>query len=204
MRKRFYIPSLIAIATGATFGLIDRADAHVPEVTADCRVLEVTLTDYEPESVVTITVDGQSSTTSFSGNFHRSIKTDEWDLLRTGTSTPCVPTTTAKTCSDNFQSGLPRCTAIIPPPTTVPVLNPPTVEHLNPATPPCVLDGRYDANSPECIDTGVATKTVTPPVQPEVLAFTGSHSTNRAVMGFALFGVGLLTLLAGRRFGKVI
>ncbi len=116
MRKRTYVPFLLATGCGATLGLIDRADAHTPRVTADCRVLQVELTDYEPSSTVTIVVDDATSSTVFAGAYRKSIPwtadrphtwkvvvdnrgdglgRDEWDETFAGSSSPCVtPTTT--------------------------------------------------------------------------------------------------------------
>lgn len=87
---------------------------------------------------------------------------------------------------------------------------PPKVEYVNPAWPICMVPGKhlFNAHDPECVTDTVV---MAPPMvlerapierQPVALAFTGSEATERAVMAFALFGVGLGCLYAGRRFGQ--
>lgn len=215
--KKIIASTLVAAA--ALVGFAGGASAHTPKVEATCGQaspqLIVTLTQYEKRSTVTI----NGTVYPFNGGIVKQVSLgdpkvshawtvtvdnrgdgvrDEWDRTFTGTIEACEK----------------------PVPTTIPILEdkdltpppvftvPPKIEYIHPATPPCVLDGRYDAHSPECDALNVPVVLNPPAVldrqpQPPVLAFTGSEATDRAGLAVGLFGVGLSLLYVGRRFGKV-
>lgn len=214
--KKIIASTLVAAA--ALVGFAGGASAHTPKVSHDCTekgaTLTVHLVQYEKGSTVLVngvtSVFGQAEykTTTTIGDGTKPVtwtvrvtngaeytpKTDKYDQEFTDVVKACVLTDIDLT-----------------PPTTVPAVTvPPHVEYIHPATPPCVLDGRFDANTPECEAAGTPVVVLNPPEvlerapQPPVLAFTGSTATTRAIQGAAIFAIGLSLLYIGRRFGKVV
>lgn len=212
----------LSLSAAAFLGFATTASAHVPTVTADCRVLSVDLTDYEKGTTVAVNVDGETATYTFTGDFHKAIplkadaahtwtvsvdnkgngQHDEWDASWKGTTVPCVPATTKP----------PVINVDLTPPTTTaaPVDYCATLAAYHTANPAAPNVDGWDyqcaptlVNPPTVIDTQVQDRTVTPVADtPVVLAFTGTDETGKIITGLALFGVGLLTLAAGRRFGR--
>ena len=210
--KKIIASTLVAAA--ALVGFAGGASAHTPKVSHDCTekgaTLTVHLVQYERGS--TVTVNGATSafgqaeykTTTKIGDGTKPVtwtvrvtngaeytpKTDKYDQEFSDTVKACVLTDIDLT-----------------PQPTIPVATvPPHVEYIHPATPPCVLDGRFDANTPECEAAGTPVIVLNPPEvlerapQPPVLAFTGSTATTRAIQGAAIFAIGLSLLYIGRRW----
>lgn len=214
--KKIIASTLVAAA--ALVGFAGGASAHTPKVSHDCTekgaTLTVHLVQYEKGSTVLVngvtSVFGQAEykTTTTIGDGTKPVswtvrvtngaeytpKTDKYDQEFTDVVKACVLTDIDLT-----------------PQPTIPVVTvPPHIEYIHPATPPCVLDGRFDANTPECEAAGTPVVVLNPPEvldrqpQPPVLAFTGSEATERAVMAGALLTIGMACLFIGRRFGKVV
>jgi len=143
---------------------------------------------------------------------------DEWDRTFTGKADPCVPTTTVVlehkdlTPVPTTSAPVDYCASLFEFFTANPTAArvdgydrrcSPAVVH--PATPPCVLDGRFDANTPECDRAG--TQVVDPPVviatqvveRPPVLAFTGATTNALLAFGAVLVAAGFALAAFGRK-----
>lgn len=186
---------ILPAAAVALIAIAQPADAHIPTVTADCRMLSVELVDYEPGTVASITIDGKTTRHTFTGDWaggapYPSDKAhtwkvtvdnrgdgvrDEWDQTWSGTTTPCVTPTTTRVLEDRD---------LTPPPTTT--------RHV--AEMPVVI------NPPVVIDTQVVERPSSPPPPADVvLAFTGARTTGMLIGGWSMIGVGALLLAWQKR-----
>lgn len=98
--------TLISLTVAAVAAMAGPASAHTPTVTSSCSTLTVELRWYEPGSHVTVTVDGDTTTATFDGDYTETYtgksawtvdvdnNGDGYDSHHTGRFVDCTPPTT--------------------------------------------------------------------------------------------------------------